>query len=138
MPTPSLWRMAWGRPYSVAYNASRWATRSVCEPRPRGIADVLALPEGPPVTPLSSWGPVHLLVLCLPGMYLGSLFDGGAADLGGLIMEETARISSYGIGCGYNVFVGVTFGSASRVVISSQVPRLSLASRVPMPRTWVA
>jgi len=119
MSTPLLWHMALGRPYSVAYNASRWATRNACEPTPRGIADVLPIPEGAPATPFASWGPIHLVALGVPGIYLGQFVDGDPANLTSLMMEETARMTSQGAGCGFNVFVGVTFGSASRVVVSS-------------------
>lgn len=119
MPTPSLWRMAWGRPFSVAYNASRWATRNACEPTPRGIADVLPRAEGAPITPFGSLGPIHLVAAGVPGIYLGEMIHGDPAHISSLMMEETARMTSQGAGCGFNVFVGVTFGSASRVVVSS-------------------
>jgi hypothetical protein len=119
IPVSSLWRMALGRPHSVAYNASRWAARNACEPTPRGFADVLPIPEGAPVTPFASWGPIHLVALGVPGIYLGQFVNGDPANLASLMMEETARMTSQGAGCGFNVFVGVTFGNASRVVVSS-------------------
>lgn len=119
MPTRSLWRMAWGQPHSVAYNASRWTVEDACTPMPRGIADVLPLQEGAPVTPFASWGPFHLVALGVPGMYLGDIVDGDAANLTSLMMSETGRMTSQGAGCSFNVFVGVTFGNASRVMVSS-------------------
>lgn len=118
MPTPSLWHMAWGEPYSVAYNASRWALRDPCTPTTRGVADVLPVPEGAPITPLASFGPIHLVAAGVPSIYLGEMVDGNPANIGGLMMEETARMTSQGAGCGFNVFVGVTFGNAGRVVVS--------------------
>lgn len=111
MPTPRIWRLGLGYPHSVAYGATRWLAQGPCNIMPRGIADVLPVPEGAPATEMFSWGTVHVDAFGMPGVFFNGLVRQDGSSLTGQMMAETARQAAYGQGCGFNVFLGVRFGS---------------------------
>lgn len=109
VPTET-WRLAVGRP---ALGLSRWASEDPCMPTPMGLADVLPMPEGAPMVPVTQMGPAELFVNGLPAVYLHDVVLRGGVGIPSAMMEHTAF--SRGTGCG----AGVSFSLYLRLVGTS-------------------
>ena len=77
-----------------------------CQPVPRGLLEVVDVPDGVPTTPVGRLGPFEMGVHGLPfspfrlGEYLGQLRDGTLVE-GGALLADRASV------CGFRTFLYV-------------------------------